>query len=160
MRQGVIKRRRLSWLTNSTLVYEPKCWGMRCLSQWVQLYPWSPNKLWRSNSMVNLCHDGSVMFNSAPFYGLSSSLLSGFRNGPHSVIKHNWLLMWFVCPSVYEVIIAEKYTAIYQMMCELWSQYVFQIKNRTSEALRVDVLNVYCTVLSNTSSHIALHFSI
>ncbi len=26
-------------------------WG---LSQWVQLYTWSPNKLWRSNSILNL----------------------------------------------------------------------------------------------------------
>jgi hypothetical protein len=25
--QGVTKRCRLSWLTNSALVYEPKCWG-------------------------------------------------------------------------------------------------------------------------------------
>ncbi len=26
--QGVTKRRRLSWLTNSALVYEPKCGGI------------------------------------------------------------------------------------------------------------------------------------
>ncbi len=48
------KRRCLSWLTNSALVYEPKCGG-RCggrLSQWVQLYTWSPNKLWRSNCIL------------------------------------------------------------------------------------------------------------
>ncbi len=25
--QGVMKRFRLSWLTNSALIYEPKCWG-------------------------------------------------------------------------------------------------------------------------------------
>jgi hypothetical protein len=25
--EGVTKRCRLSWLTNSALVYEPKCWG-------------------------------------------------------------------------------------------------------------------------------------
>ncbi len=54
--QGIKKRCRLSWLTNSALVYEPKCggrglWG---LSQWVQLYTWSPHKLWRSNSIFNL----------------------------------------------------------------------------------------------------------
>jgi hypothetical protein len=36
--QGVTKRC-LSWLTNSTFVYEPKWgWGLRGLSQWVQLY--------------------------------------------------------------------------------------------------------------------------
>ncbi len=56
--QGVKKRRRLSWLTKSAFVYEPKCWGggggVRGLSQWVQLYTWSPNKLWRSNSIFDL----------------------------------------------------------------------------------------------------------
>ncbi len=39
--QGVTKRCRLFWLTNSALVYEPKCGGrgeLRGLSQWVQLY--------------------------------------------------------------------------------------------------------------------------
>jgi len=39
--QGVTKRCRLSWLTNSALVYEPKCGGggeLRGLSQLVQLY--------------------------------------------------------------------------------------------------------------------------
>ncbi len=41
--QGVTKRCRLSWLTNSALVlvYEPKCGGvgeLRGISQWVQLY--------------------------------------------------------------------------------------------------------------------------
>jgi hypothetical protein len=40
---GVTKNCRLSWLTNSTLVYEPKCRGRRGvagggLSQWAQLY--------------------------------------------------------------------------------------------------------------------------
>ncbi len=55
---GVIKRCRLSWLTNRALVYEPKAGGggggLRGLSQWVQLCTWSPNKLWRSNSIFNL----------------------------------------------------------------------------------------------------------
>ncbi len=39
--QGFTKRCRLSWLTNSALVYEPKSGGegeLRGLSQWVQLY--------------------------------------------------------------------------------------------------------------------------
>ncbi len=59
-RQGETRRCRLSWLTNSALVYEPKyrgrgergegeLWG---LSQWVH---YSPNKLWRCNSIFNLC---------------------------------------------------------------------------------------------------------
>jgi hypothetical protein len=40
-KQGVAKRYRLSWLTNSAFVYEPKCGGkgeLRGLSQWIQLY--------------------------------------------------------------------------------------------------------------------------
>ncbi len=56
MNQGVTKRCRLSWLTTSGLVYEPKCGGgLRglSLSQWVQHM--EPNKLWRSNSTFNLC---------------------------------------------------------------------------------------------------------
>ncbi len=42
--QRIIKRCRLSWLTNCALVYEPKCVGvggggeLRGLSQWEQLY--------------------------------------------------------------------------------------------------------------------------
>ncbi len=38
---GATKRCLLSWLTNSALLYEPKCGGggeLRGLSQWVQLY--------------------------------------------------------------------------------------------------------------------------
>ncbi len=42
----------------ASLVYEPKCGlrggGLGGLSQWVQLWTWSPNKLWRSNSIFNL----------------------------------------------------------------------------------------------------------
>ncbi len=48
---------RLSWLTNSALVCEPKCRGrveLRGLSQWVHLYTWNPNKFWRSNSIFKL----------------------------------------------------------------------------------------------------------
>ena len=47
--QGVTKICRLSWLTNSTIVYEPYAGGgLRGLSQWAQLCTRSPNKLWRS----------------------------------------------------------------------------------------------------------------
>ncbi len=55
----VIKRCSLSWLTNSALVYEPKCGGGRGgvgrsqpMSTAVHR---SPNKLWRKNSILNLC---------------------------------------------------------------------------------------------------------
>jgi hypothetical protein len=47
----------LSWLTNSALVYEPKCWGLgevagsQTMSKAVHR---SPNKLWRSNWIFNL----------------------------------------------------------------------------------------------------------
>ncbi len=59
--QGVTKRCRLSWLTNCTLVYEPKCWGrgggeLRGLTLSHVLNAAlhrSPNKLWRSNSIFN-----------------------------------------------------------------------------------------------------------
>jgi hypothetical protein len=57
-RQGVTKRCRLSWLTSSALVYEPKCGGRgrvagsQPMSTAVHR---SPNKLWRSNSIFNLC---------------------------------------------------------------------------------------------------------
>jgi hypothetical protein len=50
----------LSWLTNSALVYEPKCGGIGRgrvagslpMSSAVNM---SPNKLWRSKSIFNLC---------------------------------------------------------------------------------------------------------
>ncbi len=58
IKQGVTKRCRLSWLTNSALVYEPKCGGkgggLRVLSQWWQLCTWSSNKLRRSSSIFIL----------------------------------------------------------------------------------------------------------
>ncbi len=40
-------------------------WG---LSQWVQLCTWSPNKLWRSNSIFNLCCLSSKTFAKVLFY--------------------------------------------------------------------------------------------
>jgi hypothetical protein len=55
--QGVTKRCRLSWLTNSALAYEPKC----RVREELQAQPMStvvyrsPNKLWRYNSIFNLC---------------------------------------------------------------------------------------------------------
>ncbi len=64
--QGVTKRCRLSWLTNSVLVYEPKSGGvggLQGLCQWVQLCTWSPNKLWRCNFIFNLlCHGKTTSF--------------------------------------------------------------------------------------------------
>ncbi len=58
LQQRVTKRCRLSWLTNSALVYEPKCgWGRggvgsKPMSTAVHR---SHNKVWRSNSIFNLC---------------------------------------------------------------------------------------------------------
>ncbi len=54
--RGVTKRCRLSWLTHSALVYAPKRWrgGGAVVRAWVQLCTWSPNKLWRSNSIFNM----------------------------------------------------------------------------------------------------------
>jgi hypothetical protein len=54
--QGVTKRCRLSWLTNSALVYEPKCGGRGVVAgsqaMSIQLCIWSPYKLGRSNLYV------------------------------------------------------------------------------------------------------------
>ncbi len=56
--KGVTKRCCLSWLTNSALAYEPKCGGRgrvagsQPMSTAVHR---SLNKLWRSNSIFNLC---------------------------------------------------------------------------------------------------------
>ncbi len=59
--QVFTKKIRFYWLTNSDLVYEPKCGGggLRGLSQWVQRCTRSPNKLWRSNSIFNLWFEQS-----------------------------------------------------------------------------------------------------
>ncbi len=64
-----LKRITISWLTNSALVYEPKCGkggGGGCgvtLSQWVQLYTGAQIKLWRFNSIFNLWkrHSGLLL---------------------------------------------------------------------------------------------------
>ncbi len=55
-RQGVTKRCRLSWLTNSAHVSEPKCGGRgdAGLRQLLQLCTKSPSKFWRYNSIFNL----------------------------------------------------------------------------------------------------------
>jgi hypothetical protein len=60
--QGVTRRCRLSLLTNSTLIYQSKRGGMgRGCGVSANEYSyahhvtWSPNKLWRSNSIFNLC---------------------------------------------------------------------------------------------------------
>ncbi len=56
--QGITKRCRLSWLTNIALIYEPKCGGRggvvgsQPMSTAVDR---SPNKLWRTNFIFNLC---------------------------------------------------------------------------------------------------------
>ncbi len=60
LQQGVTKRCRLSWLTNSALVYEHKCGGREGAGLSANEYScvyhvtWSPNKLCRSNSIFNL----------------------------------------------------------------------------------------------------------
>ncbi len=58
LRPGVSKRCRPSWLTNSALVNEPKygAKGGVAGSQPISIAVHrSPNKLWRSNSIFNLC---------------------------------------------------------------------------------------------------------
>jgi hypothetical protein len=55
-RQRITKTCRLSQLTNSALVYEPKCGRGVAGTQPMRtaVCTWSPNKLLRSNSMFNL----------------------------------------------------------------------------------------------------------
>ncbi len=65
--QGVTKRCRLSWRTNSAFVYERKCGGREGVagsySQWVHaVVHRSPNKLWRSNSIFNLWSNDKSIF--------------------------------------------------------------------------------------------------
>jgi hypothetical protein len=58
---GFKKICRLSWLTNSALVYEPKCvgeGGVAVSRPMCTAVHRSPNKLWRSNSIFNLCITG------------------------------------------------------------------------------------------------------
>jgi hypothetical protein len=55
----VTKICRLSWLTNSAFIYEPKCGGGEggCGPQPMRTAvhcTWSPNKLWRSNSIFTI----------------------------------------------------------------------------------------------------------
>ncbi len=67
--QGVTKRC-LSWLTDSVLVYEPKCGEMgggrsQPMSAAMNKCTWSPNKLWRSNSIFILCMTPTATANSS-----------------------------------------------------------------------------------------------
>jgi hypothetical protein len=47
------KEIRISWLTNSALVYEPKCGGGGVSANGTVVHM-EPNKLWRANSIFNL----------------------------------------------------------------------------------------------------------
>ncbi len=58
--QGVTKICRLSWLTNTALVYERK-WGGGGLHGSQSMSTWSPYKLWRSNSIFNLFSERSPL---------------------------------------------------------------------------------------------------
>ncbi len=80
---GVTRRCRLSWLTNSALVYESKCGGREgvcgvsaneysCSHHVI----WSPNKLWRSNSILYLTMSATITRHLSMG---SSSLCSGFN---------------------------------------------------------------------------------
>jgi hypothetical protein len=56
--QGITKRCRLSWLINSALVYEAKCGGrggVAALRGSQSMSTAIHSKLWRSNSICNLC---------------------------------------------------------------------------------------------------------
>jgi hypothetical protein len=81
--QGVTKGCRLSWLTNSDLVYEPKCGGgggvagsqpMRTAEHR------NPNKLWRSNSIFNLRIGGLIQ----------KEVISNLKGGNRFLSKEIW----------------------------------------------------------------------
>jgi hypothetical protein len=70
-KQGFIKRCRLSWLTNSVFVYEPKC-GRRGLTQPMSTAVHrSPNKLRKCNSIFNLWLQRSTYHSKCTVCGLN-----------------------------------------------------------------------------------------
>ncbi len=64
-KQGVTRRCRLSWLTNSALVYRVQMRGDSGVSaneySCAHHVTWSQNKLWISNSIFNLCFSVSLI---------------------------------------------------------------------------------------------------
>ncbi len=81
---SVTKRCRLSWLTNSALVYEPKSggWGRVAGPARWGLGTWNPNKLWRSSSIFYLCH-----WHITPYRNTLSRLIRSFINRKSITVK-------------------------------------------------------------------------
>ncbi len=72
-KQGVPKRCRLSWLTNSALVYEPKCrGGGGSLSEWEQLYTGAQIKFGYLTPYLTYDHKCRCMLNRRHRTALSS----------------------------------------------------------------------------------------
>jgi hypothetical protein len=78
--RGVTKRCRLSWLTNSALVYEPKCGGKGKKSQpRSTAVHRSPNNHWKSDFIFSLCKpllSISLFFNSVSDISMLSLAVS------------------------------------------------------------------------------------
>ncbi len=135
--QGVTKRCRPSWLTISAILYEPKCGGKREGSQpmsTVQLCTWSPNKLWRSNSIFNLCSVSTVLRSSKIVVTGCLCLPSGIdfffkeyydvpRNKESPLIFRELI---FRCLVFWE----ERY---YSIGCSLWNQIIFPCEMQKSK---------------------------
>ncbi len=87
--QGVTKRRRLSLLTNSALVIRVQMRGEGGIFEvsaneysCAHHVTWSPNKLWRSTYIFNLCWRGFVRAKKKTSVGLFNSLwFTGFLGG-------------------------------------------------------------------------------
>ncbi len=100
---GVYKECRLSWLTNSTLEYDPKCggggWGVAGSQPMRTAVHRSPNKLWRSNSIWwrrQIIRRGESLVLHTPFNTLCSkgSSYLACQEGGMSGLKMMWWILY------------------------------------------------------------------
>jgi hypothetical protein len=103
--QGIKKRCRLFWMTNSALVYEPKCGGREGVAG-SQGQPMSTavhrsqNKLWRSNSIFNLCSPSCLWVSLLAVWQVEALLEVGGRWSHFNGSKNHGLsfnLFFFNC---------------------------------------------------------------
>jgi hypothetical protein len=83
--------------------------GLRGLSQWVQLYKWSPNKIWISYSIFNLCSEWYIVFvflaeqTSKCWHRLCILYFSQCRFQKADTQKPDVILYFSQCTSQYDV---------------------------------------------------------
>ncbi len=92
--QWVTTRCRLSWLTNSALVYEPKCGGGGGVAgsqpMSTAVVHRSPNKFWRSNSIFNLCTA------KIKYRNFETNIIRKGISGSQSQFLHSCVCEWFI----------------------------------------------------------------